>query len=322
MRIDPAVRALRCNSASQRAQSALERAKAEWREDDRNRVIFEQLIRFGQGDDLARCPALHRLLVQPGKAAAMTDHLVAKMLPEMAAHPLGQIPFRHQYSGGIATIQLAVAGQAALSLVMYERCSGKARVQTVCFTDSERYEIALAGAGRLQIVSRTNRSSGLAQISCRPMDFAAGQSLSMCGRSTAKFIEQVDHRLIILRLSRTAAAPWPSQEFRLSDGALVHQACADRRASRHEMMLLLLGRMGRRDAAPVMAQMARDGSDHVRWQALRECLALDTAQGFAALCAVARDPQDSLSANAGALHAQLINAHPRLALFEETLCPA
>ncbi|MGB3379361.1 MAG: hypothetical protein WBA55_11395, partial [Allopontixanthobacter sediminis] len=74
--------------------------------------------------------------------------------------------------------------------------------------------------------------------------------------------------------------------------------------------------------APVLADMARRGSDHLRWQALCECLALDTATGFSALCVIARDAGDTLSDRASSLRAQLIEAHPQLAEFEETLCPA
>jgi hypothetical protein len=88
------------------------------------------------------------------------------------------------------------------------------------------------------------------------------------------------------------------------------------------MMLAVLGRMGRADAAPALAEMARDGCEHVRWQAVRECLALDTAEGFRTLAAIARDPADSLAAQAGTLRAQLLEAHPQLAILEERPCPA
>jgi hypothetical protein len=79
--------------------------------------------------------------------------------------------------------------------------------------------------------------------------------------------------------------------------------------------------MKRREAAPAMARIAREkGPDSLRWEALREALALDTAQGFAALCAIARSPLDPLAGPAGALRAQLIEAHPRLRAFEEARC--
>ena len=323
MRIDPALRALRTNPAPQRAaQSSLEDAKADWRNDSRNAAIFEDFRRYGAGVDLAECAALRRLFVEPEKSARVVSGLVSKLLPEIFAHPLGQVPFRHQYSGGMAIMQLAAAGEAAISLVMCERRANAARPQTVCFTDSERHEIALAGAGTLQIVRRAQAADDQARLSCRPLAIGEGQSLSLSGMFDTKFIEFVEDRLVILRLSRTAAAPQASLEFRLSDGKLVHRASGNKGDSQHEMMLSLLGRMGREDAAPVMAEMTREGSDHVRWQALRECLSLDTARGFAALSALARDAQDPLASDAGALRAQLIGAHPQLAICEKSLCPA
>ena len=219
-------------------------------------------------------------------------------------------------------MQLAATGGAAISLVMYERRNSEARPQTICFTDSERNEIALAGSGKLQIVRRKSRANSRSDLSSRALLFKPGQSLSLSGMFETKYIDTVEDRLVLLRLSRTAAAPQPSLEFRLCDGSLVHQASGNKNDSRHEMMLSLLGRMGRKDAAPVMAEMTRTGSDHLRWQALRECLALDTAEGFAALCKIAIDPLDPLSAIAGALRSQLIESHPQLIILENSLCPA
>ncbi len=98
--------------------------------------------------------------------------------------------------------------------------------------------------------------------------------------------------------SRIAEHPGPVREYALDTGELLHQSAGDAQESRVELALALLGRMGRTDAAPLMAEIAREGSDHLRWQALRECIALDTATGFAALKAIAADPADSLGAPA------------------------
>jgi hypothetical protein len=134
---------------------------------------------------------------------------------------------------------------------------------------------------------------------------------------------EVERHLVALRLVRTAAEPGPSREYDLADGALLRQSAGDLRASRHEMMLSLLGRMGRAEAAPLMAAVATEpGGDSLRWQALRECLALDTATGFRALSAVARESDDPLAGSAGALRAQLVEAHPQLRDLEAGPCPA
>ena len=322
MRIDPALHALRSDPAPQRnAQIAMEQAKADWRDSPKIGEILTELARFGSGDHLDDCPALHGALTMLHSAAGFIGGLVNSLTLQMARHPLGQVPFRHQYSGGMAIMQLASAGDAAISLVMYERRS-RAQPETICFTDSERHEIVLAGTGEVQIVRRPSDTHKQANLASHSMLIGKGHSLSLGGMFETKFIAKVENCLVILRLSRTAKMAQPSLEFRLADGSLVHQTSGDKNDSRKEIMMALLGRMRRRDAAPVMAEMTLEGSDHLRWQALRECLALDTAQGFAALCEVAREPQDTLSANAGTLRAQLNETYPQLAFFEETLCPA
>lgn len=323
MRIDPALRALRSDPAPQRsAQTALERVKSDWLCSEKNTEIFGDLARFGAGDELIECPALKGLVSVPESAIGFVGALVDMMLLQLGHHPLGQVPFRHQYSGKMAVLQLAAAGDAAISLVMYERSATAADPQTICFTDSERHEIVIAGSGKMTIVKRIAGTGQPSDLGTQPIHLGEGQHLSLRGMFETKFVSEVQDRLVVLRLSRTELAPEPSLEFRLRDGALVHRASGDKRDSRQEMILALLGNMGRKDAAPVMAEMASEGSDHLRWQALRECLALDTAAGFAALCAIARDPGDTLSPNAAALRAQLIEAHPQLAVWEDGLCPA
>lgn len=66
--------------------------------------------------------------------------------------------------------------------------------------------------------------------------------------------------------------------------------------------------------------MSADLSPHLRWQALRECLGLDSGAGFAALTGIAQRSDDPLAAPAGALRAQLLEAYPQLA--EVNICPA
>ena len=60
-----------------------------------------------------------------------------------------------------------------------------------------------------------------------------------------------------------------------------------------------------------------------RWQALRECLALDSATGFAALLEVAGQADDPLCVPARNLADSLAAQHPALAqMREDLLCRA
>ena len=88
-------------------------------------------------------------------------------------------------------------------------------------------------------------------------------------------------------------------------------------------MVALLGGVGRADAAPVLAGIAcGTQAASLRWQTLRECLALDTQEGFAALCQVAQTSGDPLAREAGALRAQLIETYPQMAQMADATCPA
>ena len=127
--------------------------------------------------------------------------------------------------------------------------------------------------------------------------------------------------LVTLRLQRRRAEDGPTREYALADGRLLHLAASNPRDSRLELMMALAGRMERGDAAAPIAALARgEGSTALRWQALRECLALDTLTGFQTLTAIATSPGDPLAATAGALRAQLIETYPQLRQVD--LCPA
>ena len=115
-------------------------------------------------------------------------------------------------------------------------------------------------------------------------------------------------------MQRRPASGSVTREFNLADGSLAHQATGNARESRFELAAALLGRMGRCDAAPLLAAMAEEqGGNSLRWQALKESLGLDTAHGFAALNRIAERPHDPLAAPALALRAQLLKTYPQLA---------
>jgi hypothetical protein len=316
MRVDPAISALRGDRRPQdRAQAAMVAVGDEWRRDPRVAPVLEQLRDYGSGTPLADCPALERLFA-PGEAALeFARRFCAAFAAALAGEPLGQLPFRHNFDGALSTLLLARAGAAQLTLCAQE--PGAYNSASVVFSDASRHEAILAGAA-LGRESRRGHRDGLLH---REVRLAEGGRLALDLTREAIFVTRVERRLVSLRLSRAAPRPGPMRECALADGALVQQAAGDIRDSRHEMMLALLGRMKRGEAAPLMAAMAQEqGADSLRWEALREALALATGEGFAALCRVARAPLDPLAAPAGALRAQLIEAHPQLRALDEAQC--
>ncbi|MEO6387225.1 MAG: hypothetical protein ABIT16_07325 [Croceibacterium sp.] len=314
MRIDRAIAEMRRDRTLQRrAQRRMKGADEAWRGLPQIAPVLADLERYGSGTALADCDALRNVFCGDNAleiARSATD-LFAR---ELNANPLGLLPFRHSFDGTVSTLLLAKSGRA--QLILHSREPGASDYTTAGFSDAERYEVVLAGAGEAQVVQRSDL--GAAPLALRP-----GESLTLDLSHAALQVLSVGRRLVSLRLHRFCTNPGPSREYRLADGAMIHQSSGDMRASRQEMMLALLGRMGRTDAAPVMAEIASEpGDDSLRWQALRECLALDTATGWQALSALSCDPADPLAAHAGAVRAQLGEAHPQLLALEDERCPA
>lgn len=320
MRVDPAIQALRGDRSRQRlAQAGVEGVKSAWLALPRSQRLARDLESYAKGRPLAGCGELSALF--DGKQAGLFDRLVEDMLAAIACEPLARVPFRHTCKQGFAALQLLASGGAALSLALYDASANgmAARARSIAFQDCERHELVLAGSAEIRIVRRSSRPDGGALLDFESRRLGPGSVLSFAGVHSAKLVDRVEVATVILRLGRTPANPCPVEEFDLATGALLHRASGRKAESQRELAMELLGRMGRSDAAPAIERAAMQGSEHLRWQAMRECLALDTARGFALLSRIAADPADGLSAPAGALRAQLVETYPQL---EAGPCPA
>lgn len=323
MRIDPAIRALRSDPGSQRrAHAAMTRAKAAWEAEPSVRAALGQFVQYAAGEAVEELPALQRLVtdhVFARRAFVAWQEIFAKALRE---EPLAQIPYRHQFSNGLSVLQLAIAGEAALSILHYPAMPGTHPPPTACFADAERFEMVLEGSASARMI----RLEEWDRITVEMLDLAGGDAMALTDDRATRQVLASPTGLTMLRLSRTPASPRPSREYRLADGALVHQASGSRRDSQREMMVAALGAMRHGKAAHALAGVAgeRDASDHLRWQALSQCLCLDTATGYAALAGLASDADDTLAGPAGALRAQLLEYHPALSQLEKDTqpCPA
>lgn len=320
MRIDPQMNALRGDGAARRAsQTALEAVRDDWLANAAAGVA-EELALYGEGAELADCPKLSALVGRVGVASTFVEALLGPMLEQVAAHPLGHVPLRHQRSDNFATIQLLQNGRAALSLLAYDDIDGP--LTSASFSDGERHEVVLAGALDVALLHIVDETGSAASIESTMRRLVPGEVIHCSGDRSTRVIKAVHGRCVILRLARSAENPSDMRQFSLEDGRLLHRASGSRTDSRREMAMAVLGRMGRKDAAPLLAELAWEGGSHIRWQSLRECLALDTATGFMTLVRIAADPTDPLSAPAGALRASLLEAHPQLLQLEALQCPA
>jgi hypothetical protein len=321
MHIAPEIRALIADpSLLERAQARHAAAFAAWQQGSGAAGVLDAFAAFARGAELARCPALAGLFGGDEAAADFVGSLAKALLPAIAAEPFGHVPLRHQANPASATLLLAQEAGASLTLVVI---AGPALARmpaprSVAFAPAEEWDVVLAGTGTGRLVER--RPDGtLAQ---HALDLAPGLALGRDVEREALLVDRVPGSLVLMRLNRRRSGAVPVREHDLATGALIHQAASDPRESRMELAVSLLGRMGRADAVPQLSALALEAGrgESLRWQALRECLGLDTAAGFRALTELARRADDALAVPAGALRAQLLETYPVLSELEP--CPA
>lgn len=302
----------------QRDQAAVQLAFKGWASSSAAQPALDELASFGAGAGLADCPHLGAVVTDMAAGRRLLDGLTGPVLRVLESHPLAQVPMRHQYSPGLGLMQLATAGRAALSLVVYEALhDARARVvESVCFAGGDRHEICIAGAAEARFFEITHESPDRAGLTFVRRELTEGVSISLAGPRHAKIVDRPRGRLVVLRLSRTDEQSAPAREYRIADGALLHRASGNRAESRDEMAMAVLGAMERSDAVPAILSRTANASDHLRWQGIRHALALGTGAGFAALSAVAHDGDDPLAGPAVRLRAQLLSQHPVLANVE------
>ena len=318
--------ALEVDDAPQRrAQDRTYREFAAWRAQAESAAWGEALARFGAGADLAQCHALAALFgSDPDPAAALVAGVTAAGVAALTAEPLSHIPLRHGGDAARATLLLGQSGDAALSLVARggPALAAAPAPTSATFAPARHWLRVIAGSAR--VTRLTFGADGA--IEPRPLTLGRvtlipGDVLARDALSEALHFSGISGTLVTLDLNRRDRRADVAREVALADGAPLRQSACDPRDSRHELMAALLGQMARSDAAPALAALARtDAPAPLRWQVLREALALDTRAGFAALSAVANRPGDPLARAAHDLRAQLQAAHPQLR--ELAVCPA
>lgn len=324
MIVRPELQALRSNDAPQRqAQARVKDTLEAWRAGPGGQTERE-LAAFGAGAELEDLPLLSTLFVPDDDAAdRFVGDLVARLLKRLAEDPLTQSPLRFSNDDVATTLVLARSGTAVLTLHAIDggTLARRPRPRSVSFPPAETHERILRGRGEATLVTLRGLNGDRALLDLEEEVIGPGHLSFRTGRREARLLHGITGTLVSLRLQRRSECGEVTREYALADGTLLHQAAGSPRDSRLELAAALLGRMGRRDAAPLLAAMAEEqGGAALRWQALRECLALDSGQGFSSLSLIARSAADPLSTPAQALRAQLLKAHPQLAGVNP--CPA
>lgn len=291
------------------AQPLTDAALAAWRARADVTAVQAALARHDAGAGLAELPELARPLDEAEAARALVEGFVTPLTAALRAEPLAQLPLGHSATPGMARLRLASHGRTALTLAAYAPRARAVPVSAL-FDDGAAHEIIVAGAGSA-LIHRLERG----KLSSAEITLTPGTRLTRRSADDARQIIAVTQPLLVLQLTREAAAPAPSREVALADGRVMTTISGCKRTSQQVMALGVLGALGHAPAVPAMAEVARDQSAarDLRWEALRQCLAMDTAQGLAVLAALAGDADDPLHTPAAALQQQLLASRPELA---------
>ncbi len=291
------------------AQPRTDAALAAWQVRGDVAALRAGLAAYGAGAPLAAVPVLAGLMQSAEAGLALVAGLVEGLTRALTAEPLAQLPFGHATTPGLARLRLLGEGRAALALVAHAPREPAPPV-TALFEDGSAHELVLAGAGMAQVHRREGE-----RLATRDAVLAPGTIMARGGVDESRQIIAVTQPLLVLHLSRTPPAPQPSEEIALADGRSLKIISDCKRTSQQIMALGVLGALRHEGAVPAMAATARDCSAarDLRWEALRQCLALDTRAGLALLAALAQGPGDPLAAPARALQRQLAASDPALA---------
>lgn len=321
MRIDPAIAALAANPAPLFGAGEAVRA---WSDNPAVAPLLAELRCYGSGAELKECPGLAGLIAAEACGAAFARRAAAVAVQHLRAAPLALWPWRHFSNGVLHSVTLAAEGDASLSLAvvdgaLWRAARDPAAPDLAAFQPGTLHAVVVGGTASGRVLRNRSNDPARAQIDTRTIAFAPGTAFTIEGEREALALDAIDGLLLTLRLYRRPAGNAPARQYDIASGALIHQAAGEQGDSRAELMMALLRAMERGDAASTIAALARSGAPPARWQALRECLALDTATGFAALIEVAGQADDPLCVPARRLTETLAAQHPALARMREDL---
>lgn len=306
MQVHPDLARLRSDGAR---QSRCDAALAAWRASPDMLAVLAALARYDAGERLDDLPALTRITSDHAAGRALVADFIGPLTAALRAEPLAQLALGHSAAPGMARLRLASHGRAGLTLVAFARREPAAS-PSVLFEDCAVHEVVVAGTAR-GLQHRLDHGRLITQ----ELTFEPGVRITRDGPHTARQITTVTRPLLLLQLTCEAAQPAPSCEIALDDGRLLKAISGCKATSQQMMALGVLGALAHRPALDEMARLARDETAQrdLRWEALRQSLALDAVRGLALLTALAGDDGDILSAPAAALGRQLRASRPDLA---------
>jgi hypothetical protein len=228
--------------------------------------------------------ALARLLIEDDAAiAAILDRAVSAA----AADPFCRPPLRASrnavedglllFSDPALTIQLAVMSADALAI---KRASNDG--PAISFNGQRSlFRFVKAGGAILSVWTAPFIGPGFSAANgghCRRRErrrLADGDVIAFDGRCETFIVDGAASDLVYLSAATPLEAGPVAVDYDPRTLAPIAASSTDDPGSRTQMMLALLRTMGRRDSAPLFAELLHARHFHARWQTMREWLALD-----------------------------------------------
>lgn len=294
MHIHPDLVRLRGRFAPQPCTDA---AIAAWRALPDVAAVMAALARFDAGEGIAALPELARILSDGAAARAFAEGFIAPVSAAQKAEPLAQLPLGHSAGQAMVRLRLTSQGRTGLTLAVFAP-RARAIPPSVLFEDCAVHEIFLSGEGRALLHRLDGGRLASAEVICAP-----GTRFARQGPQEARQIIAVMRPVLLLQLTREALQPAPSREIAFDDARLLKTISGCKTTSQKMMALGVLGALGHRDGLAEMARIALDvaASRDLRWEALRQLLALDAGRGVAVLATLASQPDGELTSPAAAL---------------------
>ena len=283
---------------------------AAWLDDRAARAATAGAMR-AQAEGIAALPALVELKQALGSAAergatavlalarrfieddAAIAAIVDRAISAAAGDPFCRPPLRASrnsvqdglllFSDPALTVQLAVTSADALAL---KRASSK-EAAAISFTGQRSlFRFVKAGGATLSVWSAPFIGPGFTVAAagrCRRRERrrpADGEVIEFDGRCESFVVDGALSDLVYLFAATPLEAGPVGVDYDPRSCEPIAASSTDDAGSRTQMMLALLRTMGRRDAAPLFAELLDAPHFHARWQAMRELLALDAELAF------------------------------------------
>jgi hypothetical protein len=208
------------------------------------------------------------------------------------------------FSDPALTVEVAVMSADALAI---KRASGEGP-PAISFTGQRSlFRFVKAGGATLSIWSSPfigpdfTAAAGGRCFRRERRRLADGDVIELDGRCETFIVDSAVSDLVYLFAATPLEAGPVGVDYDPQTLLPMTASSTDDAGSRTQMMLALLRTMGRRDAAPLLAELLHDRHFHSRWQAMRELLALDAEFALPYLEHMAeRDPHSEVRAAAAA----------------------